>query len=165
MFWSVQCMRKLLNLVHCQLLLLRRYLQRGGVYQPSSAVVNSKMPQGSFIYDFFCRLPENPYTLHLKIVGITSFPKRNITKKINFCNCHQMMWQIKTSGGLILMGNLVPYLFPLQNRNSFAIAEIILSPWVRRELLKSNIKMNLLFRFIMTRSVFTSFMLIFFIDR
>ena len=43
------------------------------------------MPQESAIYDFTCRLPKNPDNFYLKIVGIPSFPKQTITKKIDFC--------------------------------------------------------------------------------
>ena len=54
----------------------------GGGRTPVS-VTNSKMLQAFLIHDFSCRSPENQDTLYLKVVGIISFTKRIITKKID----------------------------------------------------------------------------------
>ena len=44
-----------------------------------------EIPQGYLNFDFACCSPENIDTLYMKVLGITSFPKRTITKKINLC--------------------------------------------------------------------------------
>ena len=87
MFCSGWQLIRLLKPVHCKLLVLIRdpLKGRGGGMLPA-AVENSYIPQESLIFDFSCRSPENPSTLHLEVVGITSTKKITITKNINLCN-------------------------------------------------------------------------------
>ena len=71
---------------------------------PPVAVANSKIPQGSLIYDFSCCLPKNPGTLCLKALGVPSSPHITITKKINFCSYNkndvadQDKWEVDSYG-------------------------------------------------------------------
>ena len=105
MFWSGRWLRLLLKPVHCQLLVLRRYLQRGGEGgRPPAAVTDSEIPQESLICDFACRSPENIDTLYLKVVVIPSSPKRTIMKKIDLYNydenyvADQDKWEVDSDG-------------------------------------------------------------------
>ena len=100
------------------------------------------MPQESPILELSGCLPVNLDTFYLNIVGIPPSPKKTIKNKIDFFNCDEMIMRIKTSGSLILMGELVPFLMPLQMRRSLKITERILFPWEGRDMLKSNIKLR-----------------------
>ena len=67
-------------------------------------VTYSETPQESRICNFSCRSPENTDTLYLKVVGISSSPKRTTTKKIDFCNYDendvedQDKWEVDSDG-------------------------------------------------------------------
>ena len=82
----------------------RRYLKGGGGGRPQAAVANSEISQESSICDFACAPPENTDTLYLKVVGISSSPKRTTTKKIDFCNYDendvedQDKWEVDSDG-------------------------------------------------------------------
>ena len=63
--------------------LKKRYSKGGRGWLPVG-VANSEFSQGSSICDFSCCSPENPYTLYLKMLGILSSSKINVTKKVGF---------------------------------------------------------------------------------
>ena len=58
----------------------------GGGGRPPVAGTDSELPTESPIFDFAYRLPENPDSFYLNVVGIPPSPARTITKKIYFCN-------------------------------------------------------------------------------
>ena len=112
--------------------------------ETSVAVNNSELPQESPIFNFSGFLPVNLDTLYLNVVGIQPSPKKTIKNRIDFFNCDEMIMRIKTSS-LILMGKLVPFFMSLQMRRSLKITERTLFPWEGRDMLKSNIKLGVLF--------------------
>ena len=81
----------------------------GGGVRPSVAATNSEFPEESPICDFACHLPENPYTVYLKVVGITTSQKRTITKKIDLYNYGKNDVKDKDKWGVDYDGEVSPF--------------------------------------------------------
>ena len=59
----------------------------------------------------------------------------------------KIMWRIKKSDRLIMMGELVPYFMTFHMRRSLTLTDRILYPLEGRYMLKSNINLGSLFNF------------------
>ena len=104
-------------------------------------VTNSELPQESLIFNFVCRLPENPDNLCLNVVGITPPPKRTITKKIDLCNYVEIDEEDKEKWEVDSDGDSGPFFMTLKTRRSLETIERIMCPWEGRDMLKSKIKL------------------------
>ena len=80
---------------------------------------NLETLQESCICNFACSLTENPDTLYLKVVGIPSSPKRNITKKIDLCNYSENYAVDKDEWEFYSDGEAVPFFNTISDHKDF----------------------------------------------
>ena len=112
-------MKLLLKPVHCQLLVLRRDLLRGGS-RLTAAVTNLEIPQESLIFYFACNSLESTETLYLKVVGIHHLqrePKlrRSISADtIKNDVAYKEKWEVDSDGEVGTFFNSIADLFQTQ---------------------------------------------------
>ena len=70
----------------------------GGEGRPPAASANSETPQGSSIFYFSCRLPENPHTLYLKDWKITTTENTDLCIYDENDAADQDKWKVDSYG-------------------------------------------------------------------
>ena len=96
----------------------KRFSKFGWVTPPVK-VTNSELPHEYLICDFSSRLPENPYSLYLNMVGIIPSPNIIIMKKIGFCNYAKNNEDDKDKGEVDYDGDVGPFFHAIAYEKCF----------------------------------------------